>query len=159
MPRLRESLSEAGFEDVRTYVQSGNVVLRSDLTPARLADRARKLIADEFGFDIDVIVRTRAELAKVVRRNPLDSVAKDPKRYQVTFLAETPDPGRVAELGALAKGSERLVAEGRELYSWHPEGAARSKLWNALAAKGGIGVAATARNWKTVTTLLQMASE
>ena len=62
----------------------------------------------------------------------------------------------VQELTRLAHKSERLVADGRELYAWHPEGVARSKLWAGLAGKK-LGVTATARNWTTVTTLLEMA--
>ena len=105
---------------------------------------------------MDVVVRTRDELAEVVERNPLGDVADNPKRYQVSFLSEPPDPDVVADLTKLVHESERLVADGRELYAWHPEGVARSKLWAALAGTK-LGVTATARNWTTVTTLLEMA--
>ncbi|MBV9362716.1 MAG: DUF1697 domain-containing protein, partial [Solirubrobacterales bacterium] len=94
--------------------------------------------------------------AEVVARNPLGDVAVDPKRYQVSFLEAEPDPEVVARMTENAADDERLVAIGREIYSWHPAGAARSKLWAALAGKG-LGVRATARNWTTVTTLLEMA--
>ena len=157
MPRLREVLSGAGFGDVRTYLQSGNVVLRSDLSADQLSVTTGKLIAGEFGFEVDVIVRTRAELAKIVELNPLGSVATDPKRYQVSFLAAEPDPDRVAKLEQAAAASERVVVLGREIYAWHPEGVARSRLWSRLAAKDRLGVAATARNWTTVIALLEMA--
>ena len=76
MPALRELLAGAGFGDVRTYVQSGNVVLTSDAPPDRLAAECRALIAEAFGLDIAVVVRTRAELAEVVRRDPLGAVAE-----------------------------------------------------------------------------------
>jgi uncharacterized protein (DUF1697 family) len=158
MPRLREVLTDAGFEDVRTYVQSGNIVLSSDHKPDQVAAECERVIADEFGFDVPVVVRTRDELAKVVKHNPLAKVATEPKRYQVSFLDGKPDPKLVKELKALAADSEEFVANGRELYAWHPQGVARSKLWNKLAGKG-LGVTATARNWTTVTTLLEMADE
>jgi uncharacterized protein (DUF1697 family) len=158
MAALRESLSEAGFEGVRTYLQSGNVVVSSNAKPTSLASQFRKLIAERFGLDIDVVVRTRDELDEVVRRNPLKKVADNPKRYQVTFLAQELDPAVVEKLNALAAGEERLVAAGRELYAWHPEGVARSKLWNGLAGSG-LGMTATSRNWTTVTSLLEMADE
>ena len=103
-------------------------------------------------------MRTRDELAEVVRRNPLDKVAANPKLYQVSFLAAKPDPDVVCKLAALAIPSEQLVADGRELYAWHPDGVARSKLWAGLAGRG-LGVAATARNWTTVTNLLALADE
>jgi uncharacterized protein (DUF1697 family) len=156
MPALRELLGERGFEDVRTYVQSGNIVLSSDLSPTRLATACKRVISDGFGLDIEVLVRTRDELAGVVERNPLAKVAVNPKRYQVTFLSAELDRGQVEKLEALATESERLVAVGREVYAWHPDGVARSKLWARLGGKG-LGVSATSRNWSTVTTLLEMA--
>ena len=158
MPQLREVLSEAGFEDVSTYVQSGNIVLSSDASEAALARRCRALIADEFGLDIDVVVRTRDELAEVVARNPLADVVDNPKRYQVSFLESELDTDTVDRLSGLTTEPEQLVAIGRELYAWHPAGVARSKLWAKVADKR-LGTVATARNWTTVTTLLAMADE
>jgi uncharacterized protein (DUF1697 family) len=156
MPKLREALTDAGFGDVRTYLQSGNVVLTSRAAPKTVARKVEALIADRFGLEIDVVVRTRDEVANVVRRNPLGDVATNPKRYQVSFLSRAPDRAVVQKLADLAAPSERFVADGRELYAWHPEGVARSKLWAALAGRG-LGVTATARNWTTVTSLLELA--
>jgi uncharacterized protein (DUF1697 family) len=155
MPALRALLTDAGFENVQTYVQSGNIVLSNDLAPAELERDTERLIRTEFGFEVDVVARTRDELAQVVERNPLGDIATDPKRYQVSFLSDELDPERVAALAASAADSERFVALGRELYAWHPDGVARSKLWAKLAGPG-LGVKATARNWTTVTTLLEM---
>ena len=156
MPKLRAVLEEAGFEDVRTYLQSGNVVLSSRDSAAKVARACERLIDGEFGLAIPVVVRTRAELAQVAKRNPLGKVAKNPKRYQVSFLEKKPSAALLRRLEEVAAPSERVVAEGREIYAWHPEGVARSKLWAALAGKG-LGVTATARNWTTVTKLLELA--
>jgi uncharacterized protein (DUF1697 family) len=156
MPELRNVLAQAGFEDVRTYVQSGNVVLSTDASPDEVGASAERLIAERFGFEVDVIVRTGDELDEVVARNPLADVAVDPKRYQVSFLEAEPDPEVLERIAALKAEPERLVAIGRELYAWHPGGVARSKLWAKLAGKG-LGVRATARNWTTVCTLRDMA--
>ena len=158
MPRLREELAAAGFEQVSTYVQSGNVVLSSRAAPAQLARSFRALLAERFALDVEVIVRTREELAEVVGRNPLADVAVNPKRYQVSFLEREPDAAVVRALGELAAGDERFAAIGRELYAWHPDGVARSKLWARLAGPS-LGVPATARNWSTVTSLLALADE
>ena len=158
MPELREALERDGFDDVQTYLQSGNVVLASDASPEEVADRCRRRIARAFKLQIGVVTRTRDELAAVVERNPLGDVATEQKRYQVSFCSAEPDPELVQQLAALAAPSERFVAIGRELYAWHPDGVARSKLWNRLAGKG-LGVTATARNWTTVTTLLGLADE
>ena len=156
MPELRDALSAAGFEEVRTYVQSGNVVLSSDEKPEQVATRCRQVIEERFGLDIEVVVRTRDELAHVVRRNPLGKVATDPKRYQVSFLAEKPERGLAGRLAEVAANGEEVVVDGREIYAWHPAGVARSKLWAALAGRK-LGVTATARNWTTVTKLLELA--
>lgn len=157
MPELRTLLGEAGFSDVRTYVASGNVVLVSRSSPARTAAEAERVIAERFGFDVDVIVRTADELAEVVAHNPLADVAVNPKRYQVSFLDAELAPDVLERIAALQAEPERMVAIGRELYVWHPDGIARSKLWNKLAGKG-LGVRATARNWTTVCALHEMAS-
>ena len=158
MPALREQLTDAGFEDVRTYVQSGNVVLASKDPPDEVAREVERQIEQRFGLDVAVVVRTRAELAQVVKRNPLGDVATDPKRYQVSFLAEPLGREAIRKLEAFAAPEERLVAKGRELYAWHPAGVARSKLWARLASRD-LGVVATARNWTTVTKLLELADE
>ena len=86
MPALREALEEAGFTDVQTYLQSGNVVLESRAKPETVQRKVEKLIEERFGLEIAVVVRTRAQLAAVVKRNPHAKVATEPKRYQVTFL-------------------------------------------------------------------------
>jgi len=158
MPALREQLEGAGLRDVRTYVQSGNVVLSSDASAPELAAQCEQVLADAFGLDVPVVVRTRRELAGVVKRDPLGKVAENPKLYQVTFLAQELEPERVEALAEVARPPERLVASGRELYAWHANGIARSKL-AARIADARLGVVATTRNWTTVTTLLQMAQE
>jgi uncharacterized protein (DUF1697 family) len=158
MPALRELLNSAGFEDVRTHLRSGNVVLSSGSPPEQVAVECERLIGERFDLDIDVVARTRDELAQVVRRNPLGEVADDPKRYQVSFLETELAPQEIRRLATLAVGDERLAAIGRELYAWHPDGVARSRLWAGLADRA-LGVKATARNWTTTTTLLRIADE
>jgi uncharacterized protein (DUF1697 family) len=105
-----------------------------------------------------VIVRTRDELAAVVELNPLGDIADDPKRYTVNFLSGEPDPSGVREIEAADLAPERFAAHGRELYSWHPDGIQRSPLVKLITDRR-LGVAATARNWNTVTKLLALADE
>jgi uncharacterized protein (DUF1697 family) len=157
MPELREALEDTGFKDVRTHLQSGNVVLTSTAKPESVARKCEKLISERFGLEIPVVVRTQAELGRVVKRNPLAKVATDPKRYQVSFLSAKLPAKVVRELEAAAAESEQVVAIGREVYAWHPKTIARSKLWTKLAGKG-LGVTATARNWATVEALLELAA-
>lgn len=155
MADLRAALAER-FDNVATHLQSGNVVLNAQERGEDLAQECERLIAERFGLEIAVLVRTAEELRIVIERDPLAGIATDPKRYQVSFLAAEPDPAVLERLSTLAAGDERLVAEGRELYAWHPDGIARSRLWAALAGPG-LGVRATARNWTTVNRLLAMA--
>jgi uncharacterized protein (DUF1697 family) len=156
MPKLRTALAEAGFDDVRTYLQSGNVVLESSDKAEAVARKVRRVLADEFGLDIAVVTRTRAQLARVVERNPLVRVVKNPKRYQVSFLDAKPAAQVVRRIEETAAPNERVVVHGREIYAWHPDTIARSKLW-ALLAGQSLGVTATARNWTTVQQLLELA--
>jgi uncharacterized protein (DUF1697 family) len=158
MPELRAVLADAGFEDVRTYLQSGNVVLASNSAPDTVARECERRIEAALGLEIAVVVRMRDDLARVVRRNPLGKVATDPKRYQVSFLSGTLDRGVARRLRELVVEPEELVVSRREIYAWHPAGVARSKLWAELAGRG-LGVTATARNWTTVTSLLALADD
>jgi uncharacterized protein (DUF1697 family) len=156
MPALREALEDAGFGNVVTYVQSGNVVLSSRASASRVRRDVEQIVSDCFGLDVEVVVRTRAELAVVVARNPLKKLAANPKLYQVTFLEKALGADVLEKLEAAAAGEERVVLVGRELYAWHPAGVGRSKL-AALMSGRGLGVTATARNWTTVTKLLELA--
>ena len=158
MGDLREALEEAGFEDVSTYVQSGNVVLSTTRSVTRVRTDVERLLADRFDLDVKVVVRTGAQLAAVVKRNPFGKVATNPKLYQVTFLEKAPAAEVLRKLEAAAAGKEQVAHIGRELYAWHPDGVARSKLAALMAGKG-LGVTATARNWTTVTKLLELAEQ
>jgi uncharacterized protein (DUF1697 family) len=157
MAQLRELLTEAGYKDVATYVQSGNIVLSSRKKPATLERDVAALLEDRYGFAVPVTARSADELAAVIERDPIPGAAEQPKLYQVTFLEVAAPAAEVDRLRELAVGDERVAAHGREIYTFHPDGIARSKLANGLAVKQ-LGLA-TARNWRTVTTLRQMASE
>ena len=155
MPRLKDCLAARGFEDVRTHLRSGNVVLTSGLGEKRLAARLQTAIEEEFGFAVPVVVRSGAELAAVLAADPLGDQVTDPSRYSVTFLPEPPDAERVAALPEAEGGVYRVV--GRELYLWLPDGIANTPLagwkWDRL-----LGVAGTGRNWNTVRKLAELAS-
>jgi uncharacterized protein (DUF1697 family) len=155
MAELRSLLTQDGFGNVATHLQSGNVVVSSAGSPKEAARRCEGLIKDRFGLEIRSVVRTHHELEAVVRADPLPEAAADPKRYQVTFLESAPDPGLAARLTAVATPEERFVVIGREIYAWHPEGIARSRLATLLAGRG-LKVTATPRNWTTVTALLSL---
>ena len=114
MPRLVELLTERGHGNVRTHLRSGNVVLDSALGEPELAADLSAAIEKEFGFAVPVVVRTGAELAAVVTGDPFATVATDPARYLVTFMAEPPDPAAVDALPP-ADGGDYLVREGSSI--------------------------------------------
>ena len=157
MPELRGALEAAGFGDVATYVQSGNVVVSSTSPAPAVGRKVNGLIKKRFGLDIAVIVRSHDELANVVKRNPLAKVAVDPKRHLVTFMSDDLPEAVVERMRGAAGPEERFEVIGREVYSWHPAGVGRSPLWERIASKG-LGVEATTRNWSTVTVLLAMSA-
>jgi uncharacterized protein (DUF1697 family) len=154
MARLRELLTRQGHADVRTLLQSGNVVLGSDLAPPDLERALREQIEAEVGFPVPVVVRTAAELDQVLTRDPLGDVVTDPRRHLVTFLSGEP-LRRLAEHSDLAP--ERAILIGREIYSWHPDGIGRSRLAEQLTDRT-LGVTATARNWSTLLRLRDLAT-
>jgi uncharacterized protein (DUF1697 family) len=158
MGDLRELLEAQGYEEVRTHLQSGNVLLSSPLLPRKLEAQLERQLAKGLGIEVRVLVRTRAELAQVVECDPLGDVATDGSRYLVSFLSKQL-PAKVArELEAAEIAPARLVIEGRELYAWYPDGVQRAPLAKLLADER-LGVVSTARNWNTVTKLLQLLDE
>ena len=158
MGELRETLEEAGFEDVGTYVQSGNVVLSSRKRPDTVARELQALVAERFGIDVPVVVRSRDELAAVIEANPLDEAVADPKRFQVSFLSAAPEASVVESLESADVAPEQIAVRGAEIYTWHAGGIQRSPAAKLLT-DAKLGVTATARNWNTVTKLLELADE
>jgi uncharacterized protein (DUF1697 family) len=158
MGDLRGLLVGHGHGEVKTHLQSGNVILSSALAPERLRVRLEAELAAGLGMQVDVIVRTAAELADVVARNPLRDVADDPRRLQVTFLAGKPAAAVVRELAGVDVSPERIVTSRREIYVWHPAGIQDSPA-SKLLSQPRLGLIGTARNWNTVTRLLELAGE
>lgn len=156
MAELRQALEHAGHEDVRTLLQTGNVFLTSGDAPAALEQRLEGELLDAFGVGIGVVVRTAGELAAVVAGDPFAGVADDPSRYQVSFLSTELDRDRADALERADVAPERVAVRGREIYAWHPGGVGRSELAKLLTAQR-LGVQVTARNWRTVTKLLELA--
>ena len=156
MPALRDLLAELGYEDVATEAQSGNVVLRSTATAAQLERDLQSHVAEAFGVDTPVIVRTRTQLAKVVADNPLPEAEADPKRLQVVFLSGPVTAPIALAVEAADLAPEQVAVRGREIYAWHADGVQKSPLARLLT-DSKLGVTATARNWNTVTKLLGLA--
>jgi uncharacterized protein (DUF1697 family) len=159
MAWLRDALTDAGFGDVRTYLQSGNVALSAPRGSATdVSKRVAAVIKDGLGLDVAVTARTRSDLARVVERNPMPEHTGDPAKLHVSFLDGTPDRKALAALDPGAFAPERFVVDGRDIYLWHPNGAGRSKL-ATFPWRKRIGVSGTARNWRTVLAVLALLDE
>ncbi len=147
-----------GLKNVRTYIQSGNAVFRATGTDAaRLSEEIKARIKRSHGFSTDVIVLTLAELGSAVASNPYPEADSDPKALHLTFLASAPSTPDLATLESIRKDSERFTLKGRVFYFYAPEGVGRSKLFARLERP--LGVVGTARNWRTVCKILELAHQ
>lgn len=157
MTALRECLTGLGLQDVRTYLQSGNAVLVTDeVSVPRLRSRIEAALEERFGFDVPVVVLTAADLAAVVTANPYPGLADQPTRLVVSFR---PDrlPAEVASSFTLDDFPESGVLGESVLYLHYPDGQGRSKLTPDVLQRRLGGAWGTARNWRTVLALLEMA--
>ena len=160
MPDLRALYEELGHTDVVTYVQSGNVVSRSSTRRATGVERAvSRSLAERFGFEVEVLVRTPQQLQAVLDGNPFlagRGKAPAPKLLHVTFLASAPDAERARALDEREFAPDEFHVRGREVYLSCPNGYGRTKITNAWFERK-LQVAATTRNWNTVTKLFELA--
>lgn len=158
MGDLRTLLLAVGAEDVVTYVQSGNAVFKSRMgDAAALTEAIERRIGRDLGLEITVVLRTKAQLARVAAGNPFAAGESDVKKLLVTFLAETPSRARVRALDPSEFAPDEFRLVGKEVYLHCPDGYGRTKLSNAHFEKQ-LGVAATTRNWNTVRNLAELAS-
>jgi uncharacterized protein (DUF1697 family) len=158
MEALCALYSSLGLRDVQTYVQSGNVVFRSEARDIeRLSGKIENAIEEDFGFRPAVISRTTAELREVIARNPFGARRDvEPNKLLVTFLTGIPTREARASALQIECAPEELCVEARELYIYYANGMGRPKLSVALLEKK-LQVQGTGRNWNTVQRLLELA--
>jgi uncharacterized protein (DUF1697 family) len=158
MAELKPALSALGFEDVVTYIQSGNVVFRSPSRAAGdVAADVERQIAQVFGVDVAVLLRTPAQLRKIAADNPFLGKGADLSKLHVVLLDARPGKDAIAKLDPDRSPPDAFSVRGREIYLRLPKGAGRSKLtidWFERA----LSVRATARNWKTLGKLIELTS-
>jgi uncharacterized protein (DUF1697 family) len=157
MADLRELLEDLGYDDVRTHLQSGNVVLRTTGSANAVKQKVEAALATHCGFEVDVVVRTKAQLDKVIAQNPFMDKAIDNARYLVVFVDKAPPAAWRRGIDAGDYAPDEVVVHGKEIYLWLPKGVHDSKLAREATGKG-VG-AATARNWNVVTKLAELAAE
>jgi uncharacterized protein (DUF1697 family) len=158
MTELAALYGSLGLKNVRTYVQSGNVVFESDMADASGAARLIEGgIGRTLGFSAAVIVRTRDDLVQVVEKNPfLKDKGIDVDKLYVTFLSDRPEDADREAVRAVTDPSDSFFVIEREAYLYCPNGYGRTKFSNDFFERR-LKVTATTRNWKTVNALLQMA--
>jgi uncharacterized protein (DUF1697 family) len=156
MKDLARLFVEAGCDGVATYIQSGNVLfdVPAELAAGLPATIAARMAAD-FGHRTPVLLRTTDELRRVVAANPFLSEGVAEGTLHVYFLADRPDPSRLAVLDPDRSPPDRFRVLDREVYLHLPNGMARTRLTNAYV-DSRLATVSTARNWRTATTLLAM---
>ena len=157
MADLRALFSSLGFEDVATYIQSGNVVFRSPTADEdAVVARLEREIAGAFAVSPSVLLRTPAEFEAIAASNPFLSRKADLSKLHVVFLDRDPPTTAAAELDPERSPPDEFALEGRELYLHLPNGAGRSKLTLDYLERV-LGVRGTQRNWNTLLRLLELA--
>jgi uncharacterized protein (DUF1697 family) len=160
MAELKSLYEAEGFEQVGTYVQSGNVVFKTAQSDAAvLAALIQAQIERSFGFSVFVFVRDLEDFRRILRSNPfLTGRNEDPTKLHVTFLHHSPSPARWKDLKPPPGETDEFFPGEKELFLFCPNGYGRTKLSNAFFEKK-LGMPATTRNWNTVNALFKMATE
>jgi uncharacterized protein (DUF1697 family) len=153
MPALRLLLEKQQCDGVQTYIQSGNAIFRSAQSAPDLARRIGSAVKKGHGFEPRVLLLSADDLERAAARNPFPQAAANPKSLHLFFLDDVPKKPDVKGLEALKADAESFVLDGRVFYLFSPA-FGTSKL--AARVEQLLGVEGTARNWRTVTTLLDM---
>ncbi len=156
MDELKDMHESLGLRDVLPYIQSGNVVFTSDDADiARLQKQIEDGFEKKFGFHVEVIIRTSAELRDIIEKNPFQSQqSKESKWVVVLFLAARPDNTAQEDILKTYVGPEELFIIGKEVYIYYTNGIGRSKLSHSFIEKK-LKTFGTARNWNTILQLLE----
>jgi uncharacterized protein (DUF1697 family) len=158
MVDLKALYMKLGFEDVQTYIQSGNVVFVYDGDKGNLAiaEMIEHAIEKEFKFQVPVLVKTSDDLLSTINNNPFSGkVDVDPSRVSVTFLESQPTSENLIKLKGVDHHPDRFVIDGMNIYIYCPISYGNSKLSNNFF-ENKLKVRATTRNWKTINKLLEM---
>jgi uncharacterized protein (DUF1697 family) len=158
MPDLRGAFEAAGYEDVTTYVQSGNVLFDAGgrATPARLESAIAAVLEDRLELAVPVLVRSGDEMTAVIAANPFVAAGHDRGHLHVAFLRARPPTSAVVALQGRDFGAERLAVAGREVYLLCPAGYGRTKLTPPMLERA-LGSPSTTRNWKSVLAIGELA--
>jgi len=157
MEDLRNQLTDAGFQNVATYIQSGNILIDTDeKSKEKVGGKIKTLIAEKYGWDVGVLMLDLKSLQEVADNNPYLSEANvDVKQLYVAFLSGKPTAENLAKFRDFDTGDDQAALKGNVLYLKYAHGAGKTKLTNALI-ENKLKVVATSRNWHTTLKLLEM---
>ena len=157
MADLRSMFEEMGFSNIKTYIQSGNVVFhaKADINHLELSQKIERAIAEHFGFEVPVIVRTAKELEKSINQNPFYKSNIAINHLYVTFLSEEPTKENKEQIVSFNCEPDKFVIEDKDVFIYYEGKSHKSKLTNNFFEKK-LKVNATTRNWKTVLKLLEL---
>ena len=161
MRELVNILENIGLQNVRTYIQSGNVIFDTPTkTSAKLKGQLEKAIRRKYNFNVPVVIRTKRELAKIITNIPFNKLnpTEDGAKVLVTFLSETPEEINSSNIQQYVKLPEKLIVKDKEIYLHCPNGYGKSKLTNNFLEKKLV-VQATTRNWKSVIKLWELSHQ
>ncbi len=158
MKDLREKLTASGYDNVRTYIQSGNVIVDTVLTDkVQICDNVAECINTAFGFTPKIMALRGETLAKIIKDNPFPDATTTPKLLHISFLSRPALNADLDALNALKTKRERFLITNEAVYAYLPEGIWKSKL--AAKMEKHLGVAATARNWRSANKILALVQE
>lgn len=158
MEELKALYEAQGFENVVTYIQSGNVIFDSELRNVQqLITIIEQSIEKRFAFQVPVQLRTHTELKAIIAASPFKDIdlEMDGTKILLAFLSSVPDASRIDDLMGFVSAPEKLLVKGSEVYLHCPNGYGKSKLSNNFVEKK-LGLVATTRNWKSVVKLYEL---
>ena len=162
MDRLKELYRSLDFKNIKTYIQSGNVIFESTESDATKLSRViEKRMAEVFNFDVKVLIRTKNEMINVINENPFKH--EDIKLIYVTFLSDNPSEKLIKDLTRsidenIANKTDKYIIIGKEIYLFLPNGYGRTKLNNNFFEKK-LGISATTRNWRSINKIVDIANQ
>ena len=160
MDELKTHYESLNLLNVKTYIQSGNIVFSSQIKDElKIKEKNEKMIQSEFGYSVSTLVKTKEGMRRVIQNNPFPNITElDYSKFLVTFLHSKPDNSLLEKLHDFKSGNDKFVYVDSEIYLFCPDGYGRTKFTNNIF-ESKLNVAATARNWRTINKLNEIAEE
>jgi uncharacterized protein (DUF1697 family) len=162
MAKLRDLLTGLGYDDVRTHLNSGNAIVRTTASRAKVVDAVESGLADDIGVPAAVVVRSREQVIAAMDRDPFGSIADEGSKHFLGFFADKPTRAKVDAVQELSENADtapdlaRVVDD--HLYLWCPNGISKAT-FSKVNWDRKLGTAVTVRNWNTVAKLVELSAD